>query len=142
MTSLSILVRRIDAAWSNAGVSERLRPTSSDWARADVVCGSVPVGLRALLDSCGGMPLGSTDAYEIRFWPANELELATRFLQDFEASTDCVLFADFLVQSHFYGIGVEKGDVCILGGPVTTTVSETFEEFLELYLRGSRSLWG
>ena len=57
------------------------------------------------------------------------------------------MFADFMIHSFEYAIDMnaesnQPGSVTLVGGPAPQVISRSFPEFIELYLRDARELYG
>jgi hypothetical protein len=82
------------------------------------------------------------------FWP---LALIKPVIAEYPAygnqARGCFMFADFMIHSFEYAIDMnaesnQPGSVTLVGGPAPQVISRSFPEFIELYLRDARELYG
>jgi hypothetical protein len=94
----------------------------------------------ALYSATGGMKDGECDSHLLSLWPLERVISET-----VRHNHSHILFADFLIDSHFYCFKYESNQfssVCIeyFDGKQPERVAETVDEFFELYLRTPNAL--
>jgi hypothetical protein len=136
-----LMAARLVARWRERHLE--LRPPMTDAARCrfgsmyDV---DLPSEMLAYLRDADGMVEDHTDGHDIRFWSIGEIGPAAR---DGELST-CFEFADYLIDSHRYGVfvsGPRAGEVVLTGGYTPIPVAEHFTQFIDRYLDAPLALF-
>jgi hypothetical protein len=104
---------------------------------------SLPAALRRLLLLSNGLVEGQYDpANFIRFCGIDE------FVLDDVSSTTAsdhnehyLVFAEFSIWAHTYGLSMSSGHVAVIGGPSPIFVAKSLDEFLAMYLENSPALF-
>ena len=137
------LIRDVRRKWDELGAA-LLPPASStdidDFERRFNV--KMPSDFVTYLAALGGMPLGTTDEHEFRFWPLTEVQPDPTSTKP--AQQRNLVFADFLICSIEYAINLSPDAHAAIfrldGAP--TKIASSFTEFLALYVDDPRNLLG
>ncbi|HEY0299979.1 MAG TPA: SMI1/KNR4 family protein [Rhizomicrobium sp.] len=125
---------RLVAVWRRQRLPQR--PPLSDAALRrfeSMYAAALPPEMLAYLRLVDGMDADCTDANDIRFWPIAEIGPAEREGE----LRDCFEFADYLIDSHRYGVfvrGPRAGEVVMTGGYEPIKVADTFADFVGSYV--------
>jgi hypothetical protein len=102
-----------------------------------------PEDFASYLITLGGMPDGTWDEHQIRFWPLTEIrpiaEAATSPLE-----TGYFTFADYSISAHEYALHLgapADRHVAIVGAGEPRVLAPTFGEFLSLYIDNATALF-
>jgi hypothetical protein len=99
----------------------------------------LPVSLKNLWQSTNGLVY---DHELIRFWPLEELAK----LQGVPPLMDYFLFADYLVESHYYAVHLNADvtnpapTVWFYSSDIWCTITKSFDEFIDRYLNNYNSI--
>ena len=142
------IINRVVGKWKREGCASadslNLEGVESWVARRSFSLPRALVGLYKLSD---GMISDHMDREGFSFWSLDRF-VRYRDLVPSEAKgegSECVVFAEFLMASHFYALNILEDDaipIVLCGGRKPVTVARDFEQFLEMYLDGSDDLWG
>jgi hypothetical protein len=149
LSKISELVKPIRDRWIAAGATPRDGATPEDLARFESRYGvALPADFATFYRAIDGMPPNEMDDEMIRWWPIDEVKPVNDDLkQVHDAYPNQFIFADWSLWAHAFAIDLSKGSnhgrVVIAGmasGPIP--LSGSFGEFLDLYVRKSRDLYG
>lgn len=104
----------------------------------------LPGDVVAYLKRVDGMASRDYPEDSIRFWQLNEFESARPAHGDGEVFEGWIVFADFLIHSHFYVFRAGRsslGEVAISGGDGLLPVASSFAEFIHRYLHDRTKLF-
>ena len=136
--------------WATAGLV--LRPGAShavlrDFEQRHAI--RLPVEMRALYKAVDGMEENVMDGELVRFWQLSELKPPSNEIYR-NASSDVAyagyyLFADWSLWAHGYAVQLAREDshgaVAIVAHATPRVLTNTFEEFLHLYIRNDPALF-
>lgn len=134
------LATAVSMRWEQQRISRPGTTRDALVVLASTVEGLLPQELGSLLLLSDGMDSGAMDENMIRFWPTHEIQLATEALPDCDANAyrKVLVFADFLLWAHAYGVEISSnavgGRVGIVGGAAPIWIASSFSAFLEKYL--------
>jgi hypothetical protein len=99
---------------------------------------SVSKDVSEVYSNLGGMKDWRMDSICFSFWTFE------RILEENKPNSELIFFADFLINSHFYGFKFENENVSSIhiyyGENDVEKVSDSFYEFFEIYLNESEKL--
>lgn len=133
---------RVRDRWKREGLSVREPADEAQLAECERRLGrALPSDLRGWFAAVGGMEAHVYDSEFLRFWTIEEVTFASDHgIDDGEPS---LLFADFMIWSHAYGIRcAPPHDVLLVGDSVPLHVCNGFRDFVARYLEQPISLFG
>ena len=102
-----------------------------------------PEDFRTYLLLANGFSGGSTDQSMISFWPLEDFKTISR-----NSMETFILFADFLIESHYYAIklrspeNAQLGSIWAIAGQHFAFVAKSFVDFIEVYLTPHKGEFG
>jgi len=109
----------------------------------------VPKAFREYLLAVNGMVHAhDSDGRLFAFWPLARIKpVLPEYPAYPDGLRDCFMFADFMIRSFEYAINMDAesqylGSVTLIGGAGPQFVSQSFPDFIDLYLRDARELYG
>jgi hypothetical protein len=98
---------------------------------------ALPAGLRRFLLLSNGMTLEERDPEsQVRFWGLEELAFVGSCAPELDVPEyrRVLVFADYSVWAHAYGVALPSGEVVLVGDRTPRPVCDSIEIFLQLYL--------
>jgi cell wall assembly regulator SMI1 len=118
--------------WRTTGVPLNGGASLEQIAAAEQRCGTrIPEGLRSLYQAVNGMPERESDSHFFYLWPIEQL-VAEAASWAVPANESILLFGDFLIASHAYGVrcaGPDVGSVHVFEGNQFEKVAESLGAF-------------
>jgi SMI1/KNR4 family protein SUKH-1 len=139
--ALTELVNKWQAAGTVVGEGASGADIRSFEAKFNV---ELPDDVRAYLKRVDGMASRDYPEDLIRFWQLNEFECARASEGQGAVFVGWLVFADFLIDSHFYAFRAGRssaGEVAIGGGEELLPVASSFAEFIDHYLHDPMKLF-
>lgn len=146
--TISGLVNLVRERWLAAGATPRPGASPDDLRRVEAEYSvSLPADFAAFYRAIDGMEENDWDDQLIRWWPIDEVKPVN---DDLKAVVDAYphqfIFADWSLWALAYALdlsnGPNHGRVVIAGDTRPLPLSDSFGEFLDLYVRRSRTLYG
>lgn len=135
------IARQIADLWREDAVGRLGAHTSALDDREAALGIALPTAARSLLLEADGMEPFEHDRAMLRFWPVAEWAPARDHLKGGLDGNgdDLVIFADYLILSHFLAVRLRGSDpdgrVAVVGGGSPTWIASDFRTFLEQYVR-------
>ena len=126
-------LRKVSGIWEKEGL-ELAKPFSKEELLEKFANLKIPFSQDAVevYSNLGGMIDSESDSTFFSFWTIE------RLIEENEANSELVYFADFLINSHFYGFKFENEFVSSIHIYWSETqiekIAESFDEFFETYL--------
>ena len=129
--------------WQSTGVLLNPGASLEQISATEKVSGlRIPDGLRMLYQQANGMAEGESDSQLFYFWPVERLGPERK---EWGVPNDLpiLLFGDFLMASHAYGVlcdGADLGSVHIFHGPTTEKVADSLDSFFTAVVKDPDSV--
>jgi hypothetical protein len=140
MTHDSIYARVVQR-WRGFGLTRRPGVGLNALGAFEERIGSaLPPGLRRLLLLSNGMSPEERDPEsQVRFWGLEELTFVRSCAPelDFPQYQGVLVFADYSVWAHAYGVALSSGQVMLVGDRTPRPIGDSIEMFLGLYLENA-----